>query len=67
MVADIEDPVHEEWYYCLDHKAVEPDYGCRAEVRLGPYPTKEEAAAALEKVDQRNQEWETDPAWNDED
>ena len=29
--------------------------------------TEEEAAAALEKVEQRNREWETDPAWNDED
>ena len=46
---------------------VEPELGCRAEVRLGPYPTEEEAAAALEKVEQRNREWETDPAWNDED
>ena len=67
-MVDTEDHlIPEEWYYCLDHKEVEPELGCRAEVRLGPYATEEEAAAALEKVEQRNREWETDPAWNDED
>ena len=54
------------WFYCLDHKAVEPEEGCRAEVRLGPYPTREEAARALEKVEERNEDWDNDPAWNDE-
>jgi hypothetical protein len=61
-----QDPANSGWFYCLDHKAVEPKEGCRAEVRLGPYPTREEAARALEKVDERNEEWDTDPAWNDE-
>jgi hypothetical protein len=54
------------WYYCLDHKTVEPEEGCRAEVRLGPFGTREEATKALEKVGQRNVEWDNDPAWNDE-
>jgi hypothetical protein len=57
----------EEWFYCLDHRAVEPETGCRDEVRLGPYRSREEAEAALEKVEERNQDWEEDPAWNDED
>jgi hypothetical protein len=61
-----DDLFRDEWYYCLDHKAVEPELGCRAEVRIGPFPTEEEAAAALEKVEQRNEAWETDPVWNDE-
>jgi hypothetical protein len=61
-----QDPANSGWFYCLDHKTVEPMEGCRAEVRLGPYPTREEAARALEKVDERNEEWDTDPAWNDE-
>lgn len=61
-----QDPASSGWYYCLDHKTVEPAEGCRAEVRLGPYPTREEAAQALETVDRRNEEWDKDPAWNDE-
>lgn len=61
-----EDPYDEEWYYCLDHKAVEPEEGCRAEVRIGPFPTKEKAAAALETVEERNLDWESDPNWNDD-
>jgi hypothetical protein len=59
--------LHPQWYYCLDHKRVEPLTGCRAEVRLGPYDTREDAARALEKVEERNAEWDNDPAWNDED
>jgi len=61
------DRVRPQWYYCLDHKRVEPNKGCRAEVRLGPYKTRQEAAQALEKVEQRNLEWDNDPAWNDDD
>jgi hypothetical protein len=65
VAADImQDP---PWYYCLDHRRVEAEEGCRAEVRLGPYPTREEAARALKKVEQRNVEWDNDPAWSDDD
>lgn len=56
-----------QWYFCLDHRRVEPELGCRAEVRLGPYPSREEAAAALDKVERRNLEWENDPAWSEDD
>jgi len=56
-----------EWYYCLLHHAVEPYEGCRSEDRLGPYPTKEDAAQALEHAQRRNEEWETDPRFNDPD
>nr|WP_298132489.1 hypothetical protein [Micropruina sp.] len=45
------------WYWCLKHHAVEPYEGCKAEDRLGPYPTRDEAAAALEKVRERNEQW----------
>jgi len=62
-----DDPLTDEWYYCLDHKTVEPELGCRDEVRLGPFLSREAAAKALEKVDERNQDWDEDPAWNDED
>jgi hypothetical protein len=47
-----------EWYYCLDHKIVEPKAGCRSVNRFGPYATREEAERALEKVAERNEEWE---------
>lgn len=58
--------VDQEWYYCLDHKTVEPLDGCRAAVRIGPFPTREEAAQALETVERRNTAWEEDPDWNDD-
>jgi uncharacterized protein YfcZ (UPF0381/DUF406 family) len=56
-----------EWYYCIDHKTVErQDSLCKAVSRLGPYATREEAEHALEKVAQRNEQWDNDPKWNDE-
>jgi hypothetical protein len=45
------------WWFCLKHNTVEPDAGCRAKERLGPYPTREEAAGALETAKRRNEEW----------
>ena len=47
----------QRWYYCLRHNTVEPEPGCPAKDRLGPYPTQEEAARALDKVRERNKEW----------
>ena len=35
------------WWYCLRHHTVEPEQGCPAKDRLGPYSTEEEAAQAL--------------------
>lgn len=46
-----------QWYYCLRHHTVEGPVGCRAKDRLGPYATREEAEAALEKVKERNADW----------
>ena len=56
----------ERFYYCLVHSSVEERTGCKASDRLGPYPTREEAEHALEKVQQRNEAWDNDPAWNDD-
>lgn len=56
----------DEFWYCLNHKTVEPADGCANSQRLGPYPTQDDAAHALEKVQQRNQEWDSDPRWNDD-
>jgi len=55
-----------EYWYCLKHHEVEGEEGCRNADRLGPYPTAEAASRALEKVAERNEEWEHDPAWNDD-
>lgn len=55
----------EEWYYCIEHETVEPKLGCRITTRIGPFPTREEAEQALEKVRERNEDWENDPEWND--
>ena len=56
----------EQFWFCLNHHTVEGrGSGCRAADRLGPYPTAEDASHALEKVQQRNEEWDNDPRWND--
>ena len=54
----------EEFWFCLTHHTVEGRSGCRNKDRLGPYPTKEDASRALEKVEERNREWDEDPKWN---
>jgi hypothetical protein len=54
-----------EWYWCLKHRAVEPYDGCRAEERLGPYATQGEASRALQKVAERNKQFDHDPRFND--
>jgi hypothetical protein len=43
------------YFWCTDHKAVEDASGCRAEVRLGPYPTREAAEHAVESLHERNE------------
>ncbi len=56
----------DQYYFCLDHHTVESEDGCRAAERLGPYTSREEAERALEKVQQRNEEWDNDPKWSDD-
>ncbi|MDN5724845.1 MAG: hypothetical protein L0G99_02785 [Propionibacteriales bacterium] len=55
-----------DFYYCLDHKTVEPYEGCKSGSRLGPYPNRAAAESALATVAERNDEWDEDPQWNDE-
>lgn len=55
-----------KYWFCLKHHSVEGAEGCPAIDRLGPYPSEAEAARALEKVEERNEEWEHDPRWNDD-
>jgi hypothetical protein len=52
--------VKPEWFYCVKHHAVEPEEGCRAIHRLGPYSSYDEATRALEHVEERNEEWDAD-------
>ena len=47
----------QSWWFCVKHKTVEPEDGCPAKDRLGPYPTREAAAHALETAKKRNEEW----------
>jgi len=56
----------EQYWFCLNHHRVEGPRGCAYQDRLGPYATSEEAAHALEKVEQRNRVWDEDLRWNDE-
>jgi len=50
-----------QWWYCVKHKTVESDeVACKAVDRLGPYPSRQEAEGALDKVAQRNAAWEAE-------
>jgi hypothetical protein len=55
-----------EYWFCLKHHTVEGVDGCKNADRLGPYATSAEAARALDKVEERNEEWDSDPNWNDD-
>lgn len=56
----------DEFWFCLTHHEVEGVDGCRNQDRLGPYPTAADAARALDKVSERNDDWDNDPVWNDD-
>lgn len=51
-----------QWYYCLDHKAVETADGCRSVNRFGPYSTQEEAEHAMATVAERNEQLDREDA-----
>ena len=55
-----------DFWYCLNHHRVESKDLCSYADRLGPHKTEAEAARALEKVKERNEEWDNDPRWNDD-
>lgn len=54
-----------KFWFCVKHHAVEGSDGCGPIDRLGPFDSEDEASHALEKAEQRNQEWDNDPKWND--
>ena len=55
-----------QFFFCLKHHTVEGAEGCKAKDRLGPYPSHDAAAHALDTVAERNEEWDNDPDWNDD-
>ncbi|WP_447646373.1 hypothetical protein [Nocardioides zeae] len=60
MTSRLSDNTPDDWWFCLKHHTVEPRSGCKNKDRLGPYATREEASHALEKVEERNDEWEAE-------
>lgn len=57
----------EQWYYCIEHGTVERFGECPAKNRLGPYESLEAAQEALKLAQIRNERWDKDPAWNEDD
>lgn len=57
----------DEWWFCLKHQRVEQGSGCANSDRMGPYASSQEAASALARAAERNERWDKDPKWNDED
>ena len=57
-----------EWWFDLKTKTAVHDSRSWAKAvdRLGPYATREEAERALDKVAERNEQWENDPDWRDD-
>ena len=55
------------WFYNVRTGQVEGASGARAADRLGPYATREQAQAALERVQQRNDEWDEQDKDSDRD
>ena len=48
------------------HQVVPDNNDTKITDRLGPYKTREEAERALERVEERNEEYDNDPRWNDD-
>ena len=56
-----------DWWFDLGTKsAVQDSKAGKVADRLGPYSSREEAERALEKVDERNEAYDSDPRWNDD-
>jgi hypothetical protein len=59
------DATHGPWYWCLTHGRVEGVDGCPNIERMGPYSTRDEAGAALERAHERTEAWdEEDERWS---
>jgi len=53
------------FYFCLEHDRVETEANkCRADNRMGPYPTEEAARNWKSQVEERNDAWDdADEEW----
>ena len=57
----------DQWWYDLNTKtAVQDNKAGRVTDRLGPYASREEAERAMQRVDERNDAYDNDPRWNDD-
>jgi hypothetical protein len=57
-----------DYYYCLTHHEVERGARCRADNRLGPYATEDEARRWRERHEGREETWEAeDERWHGKD
>jgi hypothetical protein len=56
------------YWFCVKHHRVEQSPGdvCPPIDRLGPFDTEADAQRALEKAQERNEEWDNDPEWSEE-
>jgi hypothetical protein len=67
VVTSIEDLSGTFWF-CLDHHTVEGFAGCGSRNRIGPFPSQEQAAQALQTVADREQRYEAaDREWDGDD
>lgn len=56
-----------DFWYCVKHHRVETSENlCPSIDRLGPYESQAEAEQALQKAEERNEDWDNDPNWNDD-
>ena len=56
----------EQWWYDLNTKSVvSTDNKTKVTDKLGPYESREEAERALAKIQERNEDYDSDPRWND--
>lgn len=54
-----------KFWFCLDHHRIETSEEIHGSNKLGPYPTEDAAAHALETVAERNKAYDAeDAAWN---
>lgn len=55
------------YWFCVKHHRVEDKSDiCPPIDRLGPYESRAAAEQALQTAEQRNEDWENDPDWNDD-
>ncbi len=50
------DEEHTFWY-CMKHRRVEPYHGCANSDRIGPFPTEDAAAHALQTIAEREKRY----------